>query len=155
MVDVKNELLAPCGLYCGVCRVYIGHRDNDIEFKKEILPIYKAYGAKSVDDIACDGCLSEGIVFPYCKTCSIKDCIKDKGIEGCRQCDGFPCDIIEKWPSSAGKKVMLRVIPTWRELGTQKWVESEEKRYKCPECGNQLFRGASQCKKCKVDVDVD
>ena len=23
MGDVKNELLAPCGLYCGVCRVYI------------------------------------------------------------------------------------------------------------------------------------
>ena len=155
MVDVKNELLAPCGLYCGVCRVYIAHKDNDIEFKREILPIYKAYGAKSVDDIACDGCLSEGIVFPYCKTCSIKDCIKDKGIEGCRQCDEFPCDIIENWPSSAGKKVMLRVIPTWRKLGTQKWVESEEKRYKCPECGDPLFRGIKKCRNCNVDVDVD
>ena len=50
MVDVKDELLAPCGLYCGVCRVYIAHKDNDIEFKKEILPIYKAYGAKSVSN---------------------------------------------------------------------------------------------------------
>ena len=155
MVDVKNELLAPCGLYCGVCRVYIAHRDNDIEFKQEILPIYKAYGAKNVEDIACEGCLSDGIVFPYCKTCSIKDCIKDKGIEGCRQCDGFPCDIIDNWPSPAGKKVMLRVIPVWRELGTEKCVESEEKRYKCPQCGNQLFRGANQCINCKVAVDVD
>ena len=155
MVDVKNELLAPCGLYCGVCRVYIAHRDNDIEFKKEILTIYKAYGAKSVDDIACDGCLSEGTVFPYCKTCSIKDCIKDKGIEGCRLCDEFPCAIIENWPSPTGRKVMLRVIPAWREHGTQKWIESEEKRYKCPQCGNPLFRGARKCQKCEVDVDVD
>ncbi len=38
MFDLKKELLAPCGLYCGVCRIYKAHRDNDLKFKKEILP---------------------------------------------------------------------------------------------------------------------
>ena len=32
MADIKKELLAPCGLYCGVCRVYIAHRDDNQKF---------------------------------------------------------------------------------------------------------------------------
>lgn len=155
MVDIKKELLSPCGLYCGVCRVYIAHRDNDIKFKQELLPIYKAYGAKSVDDIACTGCLSDGIHFPFCRSCTIKDCIKNKGIEGCRNCPEFPCEIIANWPSEPGKEIILRNIPAWRDLGTEKWVKQVENRYKCPECGNQLFRGVSNCNKCDAAVDLD
>jgi len=49
----------------------------------------------------------------------------------------------------------MRSIPTWREHGTEKYVEEEEKRYHCPECGNPLFRGAKKCNKCKISVDVD
>lgn len=155
MEKINTSLLAPCGLYCGVCRVYIAHRDNNLKFKQELLPIYKAYGAKNVDDIACTGCLSDGIKFPFCRTCSIKECIKDKEIEGCRQCDEFPCKIITNWPSPGGKKVILWSIPTWREIGTEKWVEEVEKRYQCPECGTQLFRGATRCNNCKILVDLD
>ena len=154
MVDVKKELLAPCGLYCGVCSIYIAHRDNNLKFKKKLMPVYKAF-AKNVDDIACTGCLSDGIVFPVCRRCPIKTCCIEKGIEGCHQCDDFPCKFIENFPIQVGKKVILRAIPTWREIGTEKWVEAEEKRYHCPDCGNPLFRGAKRCNKCGIAVDVD
>lgn len=155
MVDIKEELLAPCGLYCGVCRIYKTHRDNDLDFKKAILPTLNDYGVKSVDDIACTGCLSDGIVFHFCQTCPIKDCIKDKQIEGCYQCEDFPCSIIKDWPDSLDKKVMLRSIPAWRDLGTEKWVEAEEKRYQCPKCGIQLFHGVKKCTNCEFIVDLD
>lgn len=155
MGDVKKELLAPCGLYCGVCSVYIADRDNDLNFKIELLPIFKTWGAKSVNDIACTGCLSNDIKFPFCRSCSIKECVKDKKIEGCQQCDDFPCKIIASWPSSEGKEIMLQEIPSWRELGTEKWVRIVEKKYQCPECGKQLFRGAKKCIKCKAVVDLD
>ncbi len=154
MVEVKKELLAPCGLYCGVCSIYIAHRDNNQKFKQVLFPVYKDF-AKSVEDISCTGCLSDGIVFPMCKSCPIKKCTIEKGIEGCHQCDEFPCKFINNFPVPIVKKVMLRTIPAWRELGTEKWVEEEEKRYVCPECGNKLFRGAKRCNKCKVSVDVD
>ena len=154
MVEVNKALLSPCGLYCGVCAIYIAHRDNNQKFKQILLPIYKAF-AKNVEDISCTGCLSDGIVFPMCKMCPIKKCTKEKGIEGCHQCDEFPCKNINNFPVPIAKKIMLRSIPTWRELGTEKWVEEEEKRYICPECGNKLFRGAKKCNICKVAVAVD
>ncbi len=52
MVEVKKELLSPCGLWCGVCSIYIAHNNNNIKFKEKLLPVYKAF-AKNIDDIAC------------------------------------------------------------------------------------------------------
>jgi hypothetical protein len=154
MVEIKKELLAPCGLYCGVCSIYMAHRDNNIKFKEKLLPVYKAF-ARDTSDIACTGCLSDGIVFPVCRVCAIKKCNRERGFEGCHECNDFPCKFIENFPIRVGKKVIQRAIPFWRERGTEKFVEEEEKRYHCPGCNNPLFRGAKRCNKCKIDVDVD
>lgn len=155
MTDVKKELLAPCGLYCGVCRIYQAYRDNDLQFKKEILTTLNDYGVRSIDDIVCTGCLSEDVVFQFCQKCPIKECIKYKKIEGCYQCENFPCEIINKWSDPLDKKVMFRSIPTWQKLGTKKWVEEEEKRYQCPQCGYKLFHGAENCRNCDEKVNLD
>jgi hypothetical protein len=154
MTKIKKELLAPCGLYCGVCSIYIAHKDNNQKFKQVLLKVYGPF-AKKVEDIQCTGCLSDGIIFKFCETCPIKSCAKEKEIEGCHQCDEFPCEMIERFPVPVGKKVIFKDIPLWRKLGTEKWVEEVEKRYHCPECGNPLFRGAKRCNKCKATVDVD
>jgi len=156
MSDINKALLAPCGLYCGVCAIHIADRDNNLKFKEILVDVYKPF-SKIADDIKCKGCLSENPddIFGYCKICPIRDCVKSKGFESCYQCDDFPCKLIDKFPIPVGKKVILRAIPRWKELGTEKWVEEEEKRYHCPECGNPLFRGAKRCNKCKIAVDVD
>ncbi len=153
MVEIKKELLAPCGLYCGVCAVYIAYKTNNEKFKKALLKVYP--NTKSVNDVKCTGCMSDGVIFGYCEYCQIKKCVRKKGIEGCHECDEFPCKYIKRFPLPVGKKVILRAIPRWREVGTEKWVEEEEERYLCPECGNPLFRGAKRCNKCKSPVDVD
>jgi hypothetical protein len=36
----KKKLAAPCGLYCGVCGVYIAHRDDNIKFKDRLAGVY-------------------------------------------------------------------------------------------------------------------
>lgn len=154
MVEVKNELLAPCGLWCGVCSIYIAHENNNLKFKEKLLPVYKGI-AKDLDDIACTGCLSEGTIFPVCKVCAIKKCCKDKKIKGCYLCEEFPCKFIDNFPIPVGKKVILRSVPFWRQHGTEKYVEAEMNRYHCPDCGNQLFRGAKRCNKCKIPVNID
>lgn len=149
-MESRGKLAAPCGLYCGVCGIYIAHRDNNIKFKERLTEVYHV----GVDDIRCEGCLSDD-VFYYCRICPIKSCAMEREIEGCHQCDDFPCKIIEDFPLPVGKKVILRAIPAWRELGTRKWMEDEEKRYHCPFCGYKLFRGAKRCRNCKQPVDVD
>lgn len=154
MVEINKDLLAPCGLYCGVCSILIAHKDNNQNFKEKLMKIYKPF-VKSIDDIACTGCLSEGVVFPVCRVCAIKNCNKKKGYEGCHECDDFPCKFIDNFPVEVGKKVILRAIHHRKEFGTKNWVETEEKRYKCPDCGNALFRGAKRCNKCGISVDVD
>ena len=99
-MENKKELAAPCGLYCGVCGIYIAHRDNNIKFKERLTPVYGV----SVDEIKCEGCLSDE-VFVHCQVCEIKSCVINKGIEGCHQCSDFPCKFIEDFPMPVGKKV--------------------------------------------------
>jgi hypothetical protein len=156
MTSINKNLLAPCGLYCGVCAIHIADKENNSKFKEILVDVYKPF-SKSIEDIKCKGCMSENQedIFGYCKMCPIRDCIKGKEIESCHQCDDFPCKYIDKFPVPVGKKVILRTIPQWKELGTEKWVEAEEKRYHCPECGNSLFRGAKRCNECKSSVNVD
>lgn len=149
-MEVKRGLLAPCGMYCGVCGIYIAHRDNNIKFKERLTTVYNV----PVEQIACKGCLSDQPSV-FCLTCDIRSCTKSKGIEGCHQCTDFPCQFIEDFSIEVGKKVILRAIPTWRELGTKKWVEEEEHRYICPHCGYPSFRGAKRCRQCRNPLDLD
>ena len=150
-MEVKKEWLAPCGLYCGVCAVLIADRDDNEKFKSKLLGVYCL---SSTEQVSCKGCLSDHR-FVLCEACPIRVCCAEKDIEGCHQCDDWPCEYIENFGYPVGKKVMMRAIPTWREHGTEKWVEMEEERYHCPECGYVLFRGARRCRGCGIDVDVD
>lgn len=147
---VNPDLLAPCGLYCGVCGVYIAHRDNNEKFKDRLATVYGV----TPDAVKCKGCLSDE-PFGYCQVCPIKSCAREKGYDGCHQCAEFPCSTIDGFPLPVGKKVIMRAIPQWREMGTEQWVAVEETRYVCPECGAKLFRGAKRCRECKATVDQD
>jgi len=163
-MQVNPDFVAPCGLYCGVCAIYMADRDNNEKFKQALVGLYQGGkpGKGGLDgaewlttaDIKCKGCMSQE-PFVFCRTCAIKDCTREKGYEGCHQCDDFPCSYIDNFPMTVGKKVILRAIPYWREVGTQKWTEDEQARYLCPECGNKLFRGAARCNQCKTAVDLD
>ena len=163
-MKANPELVSPCGLYCGVCAVYIAHRDNNKKLKERLRNVYQGkVGGKgklpnaeslSVEDIRCCGCLSDER-FMHCRQCDIRSCTEQRAYTGCHQCDAFPCQHIESFPMTVGKKVILRAIPYWREVGTEKWIEDEEARYVCPDCGNKVFRGVVRCNKCKVSLDVD
>lgn len=147
---INKEWLAPCGLYCGVCGILIAHRDGNDKFKERLAPIYGC----TPEEIACRGCRSDE-VFKFCRSCPIKQCNLLNQYEGCHQCREFPCPLIDAFPIPVGKKVILRAIPQWRELGTEAWVEQEENRYRCPHCGTAAFRGAKRCRNCKEPLDLD
>lgn len=163
-MKTNPDFAAPCGLYCGVCAIYIAHRDNNQKLKEKLVALYKG-GAPgkgtlpgsenlSADDIRCQGCLSED-QFMHCKQCEIRKCCQQKGYTGCHQCDEFPCKYIDNFPMAVGKKVILRAVPYRRKVGTEKWMEDEEARYFCPACGSKAFRGAIKCNQCQAKLDLD
>ncbi|NOX33142.1 MAG: DUF3795 domain-containing protein [Deltaproteobacteria bacterium] len=160
----NQDLISPCGLYCGVCAIYLADRDNNQKFKERLVNLYKGKipGKGTLpssedlkpEDIRCHGCLSNDR-FVHCEQCEIRECTLKKGYTGCHQCNEFPCKYIENFPMAVGKKVILRAVPYRRDFGTQKFIRDEEARYFCPECGNKVFRGAVTCNKCKAKLDLD
>lgn len=163
-MTINPNHISPCGLYCGVCAIYIAHRDNNHKFKERLVSLYqgKVHGKGklpnseklSIEDIKCLGCLSDGL-FMHCRQCEIRKCTKEKGYAGCHQCDEFPCQYIDNFPMVVGQKVILRAIPYRREVGTVRWIQDEEARYVCPGCGNKVYRGVVSCNQCKVKLDLD
>ena len=161
---LNPEFASPCGLYCGVCAIYIAHRDKNQRFKERLAGLYKGGVAGkgtlpnsenlSADDIRCHGCLSDDR-FMHCNQCDIRDCVKERGYTGCHECDEFPCGYIDHFPMAVGKKVILRAVPYRRKYGTEKWMQDEKARYICPQCGNTVFRGAVTCNQCKATLDLD
>ena len=155
---IHPEQIAPCGLYCGVCRILAATQEDDRAFLERLVRVYKRrfpeIDAATADDLLCDGCLSTRRSV-FCQECSIRECAQQKGFQGCHECPDFPCPFIDEFPMPVGKRVILRAIPYWRSRGTEQWIAAEEKRYTCPECGQRLFRGARQCRHCRSPVDVD
>ncbi len=158
--EIRNrDLMAPCGLYCGVCGVYLATRDGNEKFKAILGNLY---GTKP-EETECLGCMqpdSAKNLYSFCETCAIRDCVKSKGNYSCHQCEEWPCNLIEEFPLATGRRVMKRAIPVWREKvaeyghekGSVEWARSECERYHCPSCGKPLFRGAQRCKFCKGEV---
>ena len=155
----NKDLMAPCGLYCGVCGVYIATRDNNEKFKSVMGALY---GTKP-EETECLGCMQENsskTLYCVCTLCGIRDCVKAKGFYSCHQCEEWPCEMIESFGISTGRRVMKRTIPIWREKvaahgdekGSVEWARSECERYHCPSCGKALFRGAQRCRACDKSV---
>lgn len=163
-MTANQAFASPCGLYCSVCAIHIAHRDNNEKLKQRLVSLYKGGvpgkgtlpGSENLTtaDIRCQGCLSEDR-FMHCLQCDIRNCTLEKGYTGCHQCDEFPCQYIDEFPMAVGKKVILRSIPYRKKHGTVKWMQDEESRYTCSECGNTVFRGVVKCNQCKADLDLD
>ncbi len=163
-MEINPNFVSPCGLYCGVCAIHIAQQDKNEKFKERLVRLYKGGvrgkgtlpGSENMTtkDIRCQGCCSDEL-FLHCKQCFIRDCVQKKQIKGCHECDDFPCDYIENFPMTVGRKVIMRCVPYRRKHGTKKWIKDEEARYYCPECGNKVFRGVVKCNQCKTELDLD
>jgi len=158
--EIRNkDLMAPCGLYCGACNVYIATRDGNEKLKAVM---GKLFGTKP-EETECLGCMQPDPpkkLYSFCKTCKIRNCVKSKGYYSCHQCNEWPCSMIENFGFPIGARVMKKVIPLWRakvaehgdEKGSIEWARAECERYHCPSCGKPLFRGAQTCRSCKKPV---
>jgi len=145
--DDLKKILGPCGLNCEKC---ISFEDGEIKktaiLLKELLgdnfaayasrfasfdPAFSNYPAFTafLDRLVsggCQGCREGECLFQGCR---VKDCVKERGVDFCFQCEEFPCTahglqggLKRKWEE---KNRMMK------EMGVEGFYEKtkEEKRY--------------------------
>jgi hypothetical protein len=96
------ENLGYCGLNCHTCPIYtstrIEDRSEQFKIRTEIARVCREeYGLMyDVEDVTdCDGCTTENILFPGCRACKIRNCVRERRYASCILCPEFVCDLLE------------------------------------------------------------
>jgi hypothetical protein len=81
----RRQLVAPCGIDCGNCNLYLSRYDP------ALMARLIARGIPQ-DRLPCSGCRNvEGNCPVIGETCASYLCITEKGVGFCFECGGFPC----------------------------------------------------------------
>ena len=128
--DLEPELIAPCGMNCGLCMCYL--RDKD----------------------TCPGCrVGEGSRAKSVLACTIRGCETVLAGESgfCTGCDRLPCPRLKRLDARYRAKYRTSMLENLRsigESGVAAFVEMERTRWACPECGGLQCVHTTACIYC-------
>jgi hypothetical protein len=129
------ELIAPCGMNCGVCLAYLR------------------------DKRTCPGCRGDDTNKPTsCVRCIIKNCERVKASQSgfCYECQKLPCkrlkDLDKRYRTKYGMS-MLENLEYIREHGLSAFVEKENERWRCRKCGGVVCVHRHFCFTCGEKPD--
>jgi len=125
------ELIAPCGMDCGLCMGYV--RDKN-----------RCLGCRAGDEGKAKSCLA----------CSIRTCEVIQSGESAfcgSACERFPCPRLKRLDARYRAKYrmsMLENLQVISEKGVEAFVVSEQERWACPECGGLQCVHTPECVYC-------
>jgi hypothetical protein len=128
----ESILVAPCGIYCGVCRGFMRPKNK------------------------CSGCRIDSELKPaYCKTCIIVNCeLRAKTESGfCYDCEKFPCQRMKQLDKRYRTKYNTSLIQNLiviKEKGMQTFLKLEKEKRTCTICGSIISihdKGCGTCNK--------
>jgi len=128
------ELIAPCGMNCGICKWYLAYSRG----------IPKERGKVT----HCLGCL------PRNKNCFIKRGCKKLAkneIIFCFECEDMPCENLDRLDRRYRKRYDMSMVENLKELkekGMEKFLKNQEEKYECPECGDVISVHDKKCYTC-------
>ena len=114
-----HRLVAPCGLDCFNCDYYV---DN---ISPEIISHIAKLKDLEIEEIPCKGCQVENGCKYHDYKCETLDCIKNKAIDYCFQCDGFPCSMLQPASDSADRlphNFKLYNLCRMKLIGIDNWI---------------------------------
>jgi hypothetical protein len=135
---MEETLIAPCGMNCGVCISYLAmkHDLNKQGFSKTY----------------CPGCLPRG------KNCAVlkKECdLLTKGlVRFCYECRAFPCGRLKALDKRYRIKYHMSMVENLefiRERGMESFLEKEDAKWRCPDCGGTICCHNGLCLTCGLD----
>ena len=150
--DDKLQLVAPCGLYCGSCPLYKARTDRALAEK-----IAQQRGIQVEDLPVCLGCKAQQGHIPVMgePICGTYDCvINQRGLRFCYECEDFPCKNlkhIDKRYKTNFKMSMIENLEFIKKHGIKDFLENEDKKWKCPNCGEIICCHNGICFNCEYD----
>jgi hypothetical protein len=128
------ELLAPCGMNCGVCKWYLAYSRG----------IPKQRGKVT----HCSGCI------PRNKNCFIKrGCKKlsQNKIRFCFECEQMPCKNLNRLDTRYTNRYGTSLVENLKQLqakGIQDFLENQETKHQCPKCNDVISIHDKKCYSC-------
>ena len=112
--------------------------------------------AGKLDDAnQCYGCKSEKPT-GFCATCDIKACAQRKGYEFCNQCNELiSCELMRKFVTNKQYpygQCVLKNLQIIQEKGLAQWLEMQDKRWRCSNCGAAHSWYHETCPQCAQAV---
>ena len=136
----KAELIAPCGMNCGVCKRYLAFSHGVPAERGKV--------------IHCIGCRPRG------KSCFIKSgCskLRKKQVEFCYECADMPCKNLDRLERRYRERYATSLVGNLGELkkkGMEKFLHAQEARFKCSSCSDVVSVHGGQCYTCKQVTQV-
>ncbi len=131
-------VVAPCGMNCALCAGYLSFK-NDLH-------------SKGVKVISCTGCR------PSNKKCAFLKKVCSKLSRGeltfCYECSNFPCERLRTTDDRYRAHYRMNMIDNLnfiKENGMAKFIESQKKIWKCPDCGELISCHNGLCFKCDFE----
>ncbi len=121
----KRALTAPCGLDCFNCELYA---DNLTEKLAGL--IHEKLGVPK-EDIPCQGCRQQDGKHFHLGSggCATLDCVKEKGVDFCFNCDVFPCAYLAPTADAAARyphNMKMYNLCRMKLVGVEKWIEEAQ-----------------------------
>lgn len=127
-----TQLIAPCGMNCGVCLAYLR------------------------DKRKCPGCRGEDTnKSASCIKCIIRNCemIKLSKSKFCFECENYPCKRLKQLDKRYRTKYtmsMIENLESIKGIGLSAFIENEKKRWHCIKCGGVICVHRGYCLHCGV-----
>lgn len=100
----------------------------------------------------CPGCLPRGKNCTFMKeSCSL---LANGSIRFCHECTHFPCARLKSLDKRYSSKYHMSVIQNLNNIkdqGMEAFLEEEEKKWRCPECGSVMCCHNGLCMTCNLD----
>jgi hypothetical protein len=128
-----RQFTAPCGTACFNCELFEANLTPDLIAK------YSVYFKLEPDKVSCKGCREMKGCRLHWNECATLDCVNEKGVEFCYECDEFPCTMFNPAADRADKlphNIKLFNLCRIKKVGIDKWAMEES-----VDIRNKYFKG--------------